>query len=204
MLKKAMKMQVLPGEQDNIWKVISTRKKKEILEETIYTVIQTEQDYMCDCENSDKTIYCSHILAIIYRRNILKFREYMENVPHKNINYHKVLDRSVKHELNVLKIGDNEGVKHQMYKKLVFNYLRAKNKDIICEAKFSEEFGYGEADIYNVTDGQIIEILSMETIESFKKVKVSKFPWHLKLDFIKIHKDKIETSQGLKQTNIQY
>lgn len=82
----------------------------------------------------------------------------------------RLLDNSYKIEINKIKVNSNS--KHEKLKRKVAESLIKDGKQIITEAIFLPLNGrFGRCDILNLTDGEIIEIRSSETLERFESKK---------------------------------
>jgi len=94
----------------------------------------------------------------------------------------RLLDQSYKIEINKIKLNSDSA--HEKLKKKIAESLIKKGKSIITEAIFKSINGkFGRADIFNLSDCEIIEILDTESTERFNKKK-SYYP---KVKIIKIN-----------------
>lgn len=88
------------------------------------------------------------------------------------------------YKLNTLITQHGESWDHFFGKATTFYELRQAGKQIVTEAPFKTG---GRADIINLTDQEIIEIMVTETLEEAKE-KTKKYPSNFTIRFVKVEK----------------
>ena len=88
------------------------------------------------------------------------------------------------YKLNALVTQYGESWEHFDAKAVLFYDLRQAQKQVVTEASFKTG---GRADVINLTDQEIIEVLVTETLEE-AKLKVQKYPSNFTVRFVKVQK----------------
>ncbi len=84
-------------------------------------------------------------------------------------------------KINVIRLNTHNSWKHEKKKCKGCYELQLANKHYIVEAKFTK--GRGIADILNLDEGKVVEILQSETLKQAKK-KTKKYPEELKITYV--------------------
>lgn len=102
------------------------------------------------------------------------------NFTKKNILKKRIISE-LAHSSNNFSVNSHNSLQHETLKLKEFWVRKRLGHDVITEAKFKD--GKGIADIIDMTEGKIIEILHSEKIEEAKK-KVKKYPEFLEVEFL--------------------
>ena len=94
----------------------------------------------------------------------------------------KQFDPSYRTDLNKFKINLGNTYVHELAKFKLFWELRQQGHDVVVEGIFNNG---KRADIIDLTEGVIYEILKSETLEKAKK-KVENYPEYFEVKFIEV------------------
>jgi len=151
---------------------------------TVSIKINCDCDYMSVQGQANGTM-CSHVLAVL--REIIKSGTikitHTDNLIEKR-NACKQLVRQSNREINKVRFGENEGLKHRNKKINICALLEALGEDYITEA-IIDSVGL-RLDILNLDNFEAIEIVDTESSESIERKRSKCNKIGLKLNVVRI------------------
>lgn len=103
------------------------------------------------------------------------------NLSRKEARFFRLLDYSYRREVNVIKIHQHNSNLHEELKQKICENILTKNEKFVCEAIFVSG---GRADVFNISTGEVFEIMISEHEESINKKKLL-YPQDVKIKTIR-------------------